>query len=167
MNKFFSKSIKFRGLLYGLIALSSVVAFGNISEACDVAGRCPASFIVIITFAIIATIVSILMCVAIFVPIDILLKVELTSAAFVFIIYIICVSLASSIRQRLELGTDLFVTLCATWFAMILAIILLYVTIVADDTQKLGFQSKRNEIAEEIPEDVMGANGNGDGDDNA
>lgn len=166
MNEFFSKSIKFRGFLYGLIALSSIVAFGNVSEACDVTGACAPISVVIITFEVIATIVSILMCISIFMRIEIILNIELISTVFLLAIYVICVSLASSVRQRLEPGMDSFVALCATWFGMILTIILLYLTFAADDTAKLGFKSKRKEIAEEIPEDLMGANGNGDEGDN-
>lgn len=142
-------SLKVRGLLYGLVALASMVVFGNISEICDSHDHCPARLIWIIVFAVAAAIVSSVMLAATLLKIGALLKIEVPFSLSLLVLYSICVGLVSSIRT----GLGNVIAVSFSWFCLVVAFILLFATITADGGLLQGLLNKKDKV-EDIPRDL-------------
>lgn len=127
-----------RGLLYGFVALASMVVFGNISEVCDYLDSCPARLIWIIVFAVAATIVASVMLAATLLHIGAILKLEIVFSLSLLILYAICVGLVSSIRT----GVGNVISVSFSWFCLVVAFILLFASFTADGGPLEGILKK-------------------------
>lgn len=130
-----------RSLIYGLLALASMVVFGNVAEICDYADRCPARFIWIIVVAVAAAILSLIMFAKTLAASTSLGLVETVSSFSLLVLFSVCAGLVSSVRTGL--GNTPAVNF--SWFSLVLSFVLLFASVTAegglfdlDTVMKLG-----------------------------
>lgn len=129
-----------RGLLYGLITLSSMVMFGNVAEICDLLDFCPPRLAVIIGFGVVSAVVSGTMFLALLIGIEFFQNIELFMAVLLLVLNSVSVGIISSVRTGLRNS----VAVSFAWIAEILAFILVFLGL----AMKLNLFTKKETVTE-------------------
>lgn len=118
---------KSRGLLYGLILLSSLVVFGFVAEVCDVNDQCPTRLAVVIGMGVSSAVISLVLFFSMLLDIEAVLSIELLLAFLLLVLWSVGVAIASSTKTGLG-GT---VALSFAWIAMIIVFIVSFAALTA------------------------------------